>query len=82
MEPENFIEDLTNFKLNIDEDGLAVGQNSDQPQSLNILSWSKKISKNTDVNEKFVDSGCQAFNELGLWVTPAILEEEEQEEEG
>jgi len=71
MEPENFIEDLTNFKLYIDED-------SEQSQALFLLSWSKKISENTDVNQKFADSGCDTFNQLGLWINPAILEEEEQ----
>jgi len=71
MEPENFIEDLTNFKLYVDED-------SEQSQALFLLSWSKKISENTDVNKKFADSGCDTFNQLGLWINPAILEEEEQ----
>ena len=70
MEPENFIEDLTNFKLYVDED-------SEQSQALFLLSWSKKISENTDVNKKFADSGCDTFNQLGLWINPAILEEEE-----
>lgn len=70
MEPENFIEDPKNFKSDIDED-------SEQSQALFLLSWSKKISENTDENEKFADSGCQTFNELGLWINPAILEEEE-----
>ena len=75
MEPEIIIENLINFQSIVDED---VDQDSEEPQSLALLSWSKKNNENTDENKKFADSGCQAFNELGLWVNPAILEEEEE----
>jgi len=61
MEPEN-------LELNIDED-------SEIAQPLYLLSWAKKTVDNNTTQGLF--AGCRAFDQLGLWINPAIIEEEE-----